>query len=112
MPPGWSALAVPYFHPCEGGPFHGKTRQQHDAARRLVARARSCLSALLSMSVCPSVCLSVCLPLPVCLSVCLSALCSTRGGGGGSPLVASIAAARHHRSCLMHLNEWAKAEAS
>ena len=31
MPPGWAALAVPYFHPCEGGPFHGKTRQQPTA---------------------------------------------------------------------------------
>ena len=53
---GASVLAVPYFHP-RGGPFHGKTRQLPDAARRW------------------------------------------------SPLDASIAAALHHRSCLMHLHE-------
>ena len=31
VPPGWAALAVPCFHPYEGGPFHGKTQQQPTA---------------------------------------------------------------------------------
>ena len=70
MPPGWAALAVPYFHPCEGGPFHGKTRQQHDAARRLVARARQ-LPLRAVVYVCLSVCLSVGLSSSACLPVCL-----------------------------------------